>query len=121
MSQFDKAEAAQIRADFRKSVNMSPAELERWLQTEESRAVGWKGDDGKGSGESIGHASGRHIIQIKRKRVADLSGEDLAHMKKVVSYVARHLAQRPADTEHSRWRYSLMNWGHDPQKKGRKA
>jgi len=29
----------------------------------------------------------------------------------------RHLAQRPdGDVEHTRWRYSLMNWGHDPLK-----
>lgn len=34
---------------------------------------------------------------------------------KVVGYVHRHLAQRPdGDVEHTRWRYSLMNWGHDP-------
>jgi hypothetical protein len=34
--------------------------------------------------------------------------------------VQRHLAQEPAreDVETSAWRYSLMNWGHDPLKKG---
>jgi hypothetical protein len=38
-------------------------------------------------------------------------------MHKVHSYVSRHSAQRPhGDVEHSRWRYSLMNWGHDPLK-----
>ena len=39
-------------------------------------------------------------------------------MRKVVGYVHRHLAQGgPAqDVEHSKWRYSLMNWGHDPQR-----
>lgn len=36
-------------------------------------------------------------------------------MRKVVGYVRRHLAQRPSgDVEDTRWRYSLMNWGHDP-------
>ncbi|HEU4458455.1 MAG TPA: DUF3140 domain-containing protein [Methylibium sp.] len=35
-------------------------------------------------------------------------------MHKVVGYIHRHLAQRPHEVEHSRWRYSLMNWGHDP-------
>jgi hypothetical protein len=40
-------------------------------------------------------------------------------MRKVHGYVARHLAQEPGseDVETSRWRYSLMNWGHDPLKK----
>jgi hypothetical protein len=29
----------------------------------------------------------------------------------------RHLAQRPSgDVSESAWRYSLMNWGHDPSK-----
>jgi hypothetical protein len=42
-------------------------------------------------------------------------------MRKVHGYVARHLAQQPAkeDVETSKWRYSLMNWGHDPLKKGK--
>ena len=37
-------------------------------------------------------------------------------MRKVVSYVNLHLAQRPHDVQLSNWRYSLMNWGHDPMK-----
>ncbi|GAA4543340.1 DUF3140 domain-containing protein [Mycobacterium paraffinicum] len=43
--------------------------------------------------------------------------DDYAHMRKVVSYAKRHLAQRPrGDIDESAWRYSLMNWGHDPSK-----
>ncbi len=40
-------------------------------------------------------------------------------MRKVHGYVQRHLAQEPdkEDVESSKWRYSLMNWGHDPLKK----
>jgi Protein of unknown function (DUF3140) len=42
---------------------------------------------------------------------------DLDHMRKVVGYVKRHLAQRPSsDVEDSNWRASLKNWGHDPLK-----
>jgi hypothetical protein len=38
-------------------------------------------------------------------------------MQKVAGYVARHLKQRPkGDVSETRWRYSLMNWGHDPLK-----
>ena len=37
--------------------------------------------------------------------------------RKVNSYVKRHLGQGPKnDPENSKWRYSLMNWGHDPLK-----
>ena len=43
---------------------------------------------------------------------------DDTHMRKVVGYTKRHLAQRPSgDVTDSAWRYSLMNWGHDPVKK----
>lgn len=42
---------------------------------------------------------------------------DHAHMRKVVGYVHRHLAQRPSgDVTGTRWRHSLLNWGHDPLK-----
>lgn len=45
------------------------------------------------------------------------SSDDAAHMRKVVGHVHRHLAQRPSgDVTDTDWRYSLMNWGHDPKK-----
>ena len=105
-----------IRKDFGDAVNMTASELKSWLGTKESRSVGWKGHDGKGSGESLGHASGRRIVTILGKEKADLTDEDYVHMRKVVGYVRRHLAQEPPNVATSRWRYSLMNWGHDPLK-----
>ncbi|SEJ26506.1 Protein of unknown function [Sphingomonas sp. OV641] len=108
----------QIYKDFNEAVNMPPAEIEKFLDTAESKRVGWKGEDGQGEGESVGHASGRRIVAIKRTKKADLTDDDYAHMKKVVGYVHRHMAQGgpEEDKEHSNWRYSLMNWGHDPLK-----
>ncbi len=105
-----------VYREFGEAVNLAPAELERWLATAESKRVGWKRPDGKGSGESVGHASGRRIVAILRTRKAELTDQDYAHMRKVVGYVRRHLAQRPDNIVTSRWRYSLMNWGHDPLK-----
>jgi hypothetical protein len=97
---------------FHEAVNMAPAELEAWLETAESRRVGFKRD----GGESVGHASGRRIVAILRARKGSLSEDDYMHMRKVVGFVRRHRAQEPADMVASRWRYSLMNWGHDPLK-----
>jgi hypothetical protein len=110
VSRFD---SKKVRSDFLAALNMSAAEIEEWLETEQSRAVGWKGADGK-AGESIGHASGRRIVTILRKKKTDLTDDDYAHMRKVVGFIRRHSAQRPANIYTSRWRYSLMNWGHDP-------
>ncbi|MFF7361599.1 DUF3140 domain-containing protein [Streptomyces sp. NPDC008125] len=98
---------------FGEAVNMSAGELEKWLGTDSARQVGQK----EGGGESAGHASGRRIVDLLRTKKADLGDDDLAHMRKVTGYVHRHLAQRPeGDTSDTRWRYSLMNWGHDPEK-----
>jgi hypothetical protein len=74
--------------DWKDAVNMTASEIEQWLDTDESKEVGQKKD-----------------------------GDDES-MRKVVGYVHRHRAQGPSkDVEHSRWRYSLMNWGNDPLKK----
>ncbi len=115
MSDSSDADKDSTRADFADAVNMTPKELEDWLATDESQGVGWGKDDG---GESVGHESGRRIVAIKRKKQAELDDDDYQHMRKVVGYVRRHMKQGgPAeDKEHSRWRYSLMNWGHDPLK-----
>lgn len=102
-------------AEFQEVINMTPKELKSWLQTEESQAVEQKKEE-----ESIGHQSGRKIIEILQKKEDRYTDDDIAHMKKVVSYVRRHSGQRPShDIETSRWRYSLKNWGHDPIKEHR--
>jgi hypothetical protein len=115
VDRMDEEEKKEIRRRFADSVTMSPAELESWLQTPESKEVG------VGDGESVGHRSGRRIVELKRTKVGDLTDDDHEHMRKVAGYVARHLKQGgPAhDVEHSRWRYSLMNWGHDPSRGAR--
>jgi hypothetical protein len=68
-----------------------------------------------GGGESKGHESGRKIVEILNKD--DITGDDVDHMRRAVSYVHRHQAQGPIeDVENSNWRYSLLNWGRDPLK-----
>jgi hypothetical protein len=81
----------EVYADFRDAVTMTAGELETWLDTDASKEVGQKSGGG------------------------DLTEADEAHMRKVVGYVKRHLAQRAdGDVTGTRWRHSLMNWGHDP-------
>lgn len=107
----DEQQRRQVRQEFTEAVNMTPKELERWLETEESKSVG------EGDGESKGHRSGRRIVDILRSSRSGLKGQDYEHMREVAGYVHRHLAQRPSgDLSETPWRYSLMNWGHDPLK-----
>ena len=99
-------------ADFKKAVNMSAKRLAAWLKTTASKKVGFKATEGS---ESVGHDSGEKIVVLLGKTQADYNDADIAHARKVVGYIHRHLAQRPAgDVSETPWRYSLMNWGHDP-------
>ena len=105
----------EIWDDWREAVTMTATEIEAWLDTDESGEVGQKAE---GGGESVGHRSGRRIVEILGTKKSNLTPSDVEHMHTVVGYVKRHLAQGPeSDVAHSRWRYSLMNWGHDPLKK----
>lgn len=102
-------------------VNMTADELKEWLSTNTAKSVGWVPEAGpKHSPEgekSEGYKSGEHILNILRTPKHKLCAADFEHMQRVVSYIKRHLAQRPnKDITNTRWRYSLMNWGHDPLK-----
>lgn len=113
-------EEAAIRREFDRLANLSQAELRRWLETPQSRKVGMVRT---GETESVGRQSARKILAIRDRAVADLTEADYRHMKKVIGYCRRHLAQRPpvlrkgGDVTETRWRWSLMNWGHDPLKR----
>ena len=123
---------------------MTVDELEEWLQTEDSQSTGWSKDDG--SGESVGHesyvdsnssfslvlphatdtfcfgSSGRKIVEILKKNPKKdpeaYDEEDIAHMRKVTSYCARHLKQEESAKMNPKSKScrSLKNWGHNPLK-----
>ncbi|TKX23439.1 hypothetical protein C1H76_4507 [Elsinoe australis] len=106
--------------EFGELVNMSADELKEWLGKDESAGAGWSKDDG--SGETIGHESGRKIIEILKKNPKKdpkkYDEDDIPHMRKVVAYNKRHLAQEGSAKKNpdSKSAKSLKNWGHDPQK-----
>ncbi len=103
---------AAIRTEFDRLVNLTADELIAWLETPESRKVGMTR---RGESESVGRQSARAILAIRAKSESDLTDSDYVHMRKVIGFCRRHLAQRPwGDVADTRWRWSLMNWGHDP-------
>jgi len=105
-------ELAEVWDDWKQAVNLTASELGDWLETDESRSSG----ESHG-GETTGHRSGRRIVGLLQKRKDELTQDDIDWMRKVVGYVARHSKQRPdGDVTETTWRYSLMNWGHDPKK-----
>ena len=120
MAEMDAAARADIAREFKQVVNMTPATLRKWLDGEESRTVGMTHEGEKahdGGEESVGHEMGRRILELRAKKAAELDEADYEAMRKVVGYVHRHSKQRPhGDVTDTRWRKSLMNWGHDPLK-----
>jgi hypothetical protein len=102
-----------VKKAFFEAVNLSAKELRDWLETDASKSVGVDAGDG----QSVGRKSGARILLILKKKRAALTPDDVKHMRKVVGFVRRHCAQGPRkNVETSRWRYALMNWGHDPLK-----
>ncbi|KAI0299854.1 hypothetical protein BC826DRAFT_906067 [Russula brevipes] len=78
---------AELIALFNEQVNMSADELETWLDDPQSRKAG----------TGVGIESGRRIVEILRKNPSKspdgYDEEDIAHIRKVVNYNGRHLAQ----------------------------
>ncbi|GAA5885198.1 hypothetical protein JCM16303_005898 [Sporobolomyces ruberrimus] len=117
----------QVIEEFQELVNMTPSELEEWLETSESQNSGWSrenqdkvDEDGKGT-ESVGHESGRKIKDIIERNPKgdpeEYTEEDLSHMRKVVAYIKRHSAQEShIKDENSKSVKSMKNWGRDPLK-----
>ena len=115
---FNPAEDAAVTREFKKLVNMSGKQIQAWLDHSESKEVGFTYEGAK---ESVGRGSARKIMKLLEKSREEMTAADLKHVHKVVGYIKRHLAQKPEGgrekIKESPWRYSLMNWGHDPLKK----
>jgi hypothetical protein len=106
-----KASDEEVERAFRTLVNLTRRELTEWLETKASKSVG----QDSGDGESIGRKSGKRILLILGKKSA--TADDIKHLRRVVSFIKRLRTQAPRkNRESSRWRYALMNWGHDPLK-----
>ena len=121
MPELTPQERRTIAREFKAAVNMTPAALRAWLQTPESQSVGMTHEGEKitqpGGQEAVGHEMGRHIPALLVKKAAARTEADYADMRKIIGYIHRHTKQRPqGDITETRWRYSLMNWGHDPLK-----
>ncbi|KAL6400097.1 hypothetical protein AUP68_15789 [Ilyonectria robusta] len=121
----------QVIEEFNTYVNMASSELEKWLKSDDSNSAGWPKEEE--NGETVGHDSGRKIVEILKanpnKDPTKYDEDQIAHMRKVVGYCKRHLAQEAAGTNEksteevkkTKSYASLKNWGHDVLKARDKA
>lgn len=110
----DKHDDKSTIKEFKKAVNMSAKVLDSWLKTGESKEVGYKENDAE---ESVGHQSGRRIVELLKKKPDDYTDDDIKHAQKVVGYIHRHLAQKPkGDTGGNELAIQLNELGTRPKK-----
>ncbi|TLD31371.1 hypothetical protein PspLS_03067 [Pyricularia sp. CBS 133598] len=115
-----------VITEFNSLVNMTASDLESWLKSDDSNSAGWPKDGGDDEGgETVGHDSGRKIVEILKanpdKKEDEYTDEQVEHMRKVVSYCKRHLAQESKgnsekseeELKKTKSYASLKNWGHD--------
>jgi hypothetical protein len=103
-----------IFAEFRSKVNMSPLEIEKWLETKTSKAPGQESCQ---SECVIDKKISQKIIRILLKRKVLLTKSDYECMEKVVHHIDTLYDHKPQDNMlASDWCYALMNLGHEPYK-----
>lgn len=68
----EKDDNEEVYKNFKKLVNMTALQLEKWLLTDESKNTG----QDSGDGEAIGHKSSKHIIKILKKKMSELTEGD---------------------------------------------
>ncbi|KAG7134343.1 hypothetical protein HYQ45_007661 [Verticillium longisporum] len=115
----------EVISEFNSLVNMTASDLETWLKSDDANSAGWPKDDADGDGETVGHESGRKIVEILKanpdRKEDKYTDEQVEHMRKVVAYCKRHLAQEAKGNEEktdeevkkTKSYASLKNWGHD--------
>ena len=97
---------------FRQVVNMPSEELRAWLLTEASRV---NEDTFPDEPDLELPELGKQVVELLRKRKADLTEQDADVMEQVVDFVLTQEAEGPASTGSDyKWRRSLMIVGHDP-------
>ena len=97
---------------FRQVINMTSEELRAWLLTGASGEAASPAGPGPALPEL-----GRQVVELLRKRKAELTQQDADVMEQVVDFVLTQEAEGPAGMESDdAWRHSLMTVGHDPMR-----
>jgi hypothetical protein len=109
----------QTLIDFRSVVNVSSDQLARWLSTPESNKIHFPDEPKLNPGNKV---PGPVILSLLKKRREKYTETDFDQMDNVVRFVRERLTKKPkGDIVASNWRYSLMNWGHDPTKRPKRV
>ncbi|MFF3612100.1 DUF3140 domain-containing protein [Streptomyces sp. NPDC002580] len=115
----DAVELDALWDEFHRVVNMTSQELAAWLR------VGEAGEQSGPPPGAAGQPTGLHVLELLRKRRADLTDDDIRTMYEVVDIVSAEEDGENGDggpgagTGDARLRHRLMTLGHDPLKPAR--
>lgn len=109
----DVEEKQSVLEEFNEWVNMSPDEHEQWLKSDCSRDSSIHF-----SGSLSDNRAGWRVVELKRKHPEQFEENDFDLMMRAVGFIKRQAFAEPYGyINASQWRYTLMNWGHDPLKR----
>jgi hypothetical protein len=113
-------EQDELYAEWKRLVNMTPSELERFMQSEEGRRAGLSASEAKAQGIGRGRDSARAILRMKSKPKSEWTSTDWDWAKRQVSFIKRMRGAsgklEDAQGRPTRKLLALKIWGHDPRK-----
>ena len=106
---------------WRKLVNMSIGELQKFYDSEEGKEAGLSKEEASKEGIARGRDSAKAIIRMKEKGVENWNDTDWEWAKRQNSFVSRMKGMKgdlyDDKGRKTRKHTSLLIWGHDPEKK----
>lgn len=114
-------EKKEIYAKWKKLVNMSKSELQKFYDSEEGKQAGLTPEEAKEAGIDSGRESARWVMKMKDTKVADWTPTMWMWAKKQISFVSRMSGNKgklvDENGKKTRKYLSLLIWGNDPNKK----
>ena len=110
-----------IYQKWKKLVNMTAAELEKFYNSEEGKDAGLKPKEAKDLGIHYGRESARWIIKMKKTPITEWTPEMWEWAKRQINFNTRMLGNKGGlydeKGKKTRKHTSLLIWGHNPEKK----
>ena len=119
--EISQEEKKEIYAKWRKLVNMSKSELQKFYDSEEGKQAGLTPEEANQEGIDSGRESARWIMKMKDTKVADWTPTMWKWAKKQISFISRMSGNKgklvDENGKKTRKYLSLLIWGNDPNKK----
>lgn len=110
----------EIYSKWKKLVNMSKSELEKYYNSDTGKESGLSSEEAKKQGIKSGRQSARWIIKMKDTKVENWTSEMWKWANRQISFISRMKGMKgnlkDTDGKLTRKAMSLLIWGHDPFK-----